>query len=429
MFSALLVRLEGHTPAMMRRSIFVILVLTIGPYPPLTFAQTSEEPVPLPPIIESPTPIPPAPQQDEHLVPEYAKPERDDAVFMLSELRANVRTFPDNAEERLKLAAALYRVGDLDAAIEECRVAVRLNPDDAKAHLQLGVILLAKQDWRAAASVLREAIRLNPELTQAHYSLAGAQYSLGNMKAAIGSYRHAIELQPYFPDARYRLALLLKLTHQEQEAAQLMEEAANGGIAQAQFFLGNAYKNGQGVHKSPAHAIFWWSKAVALGHQPAADALSKLRRQALSPDQQDRRRKDALDAFQLYRDRLWEEFPDYSRGSGSETLGTTLLKEHRTEEAVSVLLQESYALSDVALVELAKLYETGWEPHPAPFDKKILMCLETTAAEGFVPAKKTLARIYAKGLGVAPDLSRAKTLLKGLSKQEMKTVLDELALQ
>lgn len=401
--------------------------LLMAPAVPVSFAQPADESTPAP-VIESPPPSAGS-LPDEHLIPELTPLEREDAVMGLGELRGAVRVAPDSAEARLKLAQGLYRIGDLDAAIEECRASIKLKPDDAKAHLQLGVILMAKQDWRAASSVLKEAIRLAPELTHAHYSLGSVQYSLGHVKAAIQSYRQALELQPHFPDARYRLALLLKLTNHDQEAARLMEEAAVGGVSQAQFFLGNAYKSGQGVEKNPANAIFWWTKAVEFGHQPAADALSKLRRQALSPDQTDRQRNAALDAFRSYRDKLWVDFPDYSRTGDNETLGTTLLKQNRADHAVSVLLKESYALSDVAQAELAALYESGWNQHLAPFDKKILSCIETTAAEGFLPARKALARIYGKGLGMEPDLQKAKAILKGLSKQEMKSVLDELGLQ
>jgi TPR repeat protein len=331
---------------------------------------------------------------------------------------------PDDAGARRRLARALYLLGDLDAAIDECRIAVKLQPDNARSHLQLGAILMAKQDWRAASSVLKEAIRLDQDLAQAHYSLGTAQYSLGQVKAAIQSYRQALVLQPHFPDARYRLALLLKLTSRDREAAQLMEEAAQGGLPQAQFFLGNAYKNGQGVDRDLAKAVWWWSTAVDLGHQPAAEALSKLRRQALSPAQPDRRRNEALEAFRVYREKLWEEFSEYHPEDVNETLGTTLMRNDRTDVAVSVLLKEGYALSETAQNRLAVFYETGWDGHLAPFAKKILACFETTAADGFLPAKKILARIYARGLGTVPDLQKAKALLKGLPKQEIQALLD-----
>jgi tetratricopeptide (TPR) repeat protein len=424
----------------MRRRVVLVTILVVPllfEFHGTSFAQTPDEQTAAPPVIESPDPdlnvdpdpVPQPPQQDEHRLSGLTEQERNDAVFMLSELRGNVRMFPAGAEDRLKLAQGLYRVGDLDAALDECRVALKLQPNNAQALLQLGIVLMAKQDGHAAATALMEAILLNPELTHAHYSLGSVQYSLGNIKAAIHSYRRAIELQPNFPDARYRLALLLKLTNRDQEAAQFMEEAAIGGVPQAQFFSGNAYRSGQGVAKNLGRAIFWWTKAVEFGHQPAADALAKLRRQALSADQTDRRRNDALEGFRAYRDLLWKEPPDYNRPDEQETLGATLLKNNRPDDAVTALLQESYALSDVALNELATLYEAGWQQHLAPFDKKMLVCIETTAAEGFAPAKKALARIYGIGLGVAPDRAKAKAALKSLPRQEAKALMDELSLR
>jgi TPR repeat protein len=411
---------------MIRRSVLVILLPTICLPISSTLAQIPDEQIPPAPIIEPPGAVP---SIDEHHLPELTKQEQEDAVVMLGELRGNVWSFPDNPDARLKLAEGLYRIGDLDAAIDEYRIALKLKPDSAKIHLQLGVALMAKQDWRAAMTELKEAMRLDPELTQAHYNLGTVFYTIGNLKAAIQSYQRALELQPRFPDARYHLALVLKLSHRDQESAQSMEEAAQGGVAQAQYFLGNAYRTGQGVEKNGALAVYWWTKALALGHQPAAASLSQLRRQALSSAQPMNRRQEALQAFRGYRDKLWDNFPDLPRDGETETLGTTLVKQNRTDEAVPVLLQESYALSEVAQAELARLYELGSEPQLAPFDKRILTSLETTANEGFVPARKILVRIYAKGIGMAPDLAKAKGQLKGLPKHDITSLLDELPLQ
>jgi TPR repeat protein len=414
---------------MKRRLVLAILFfsyLVARPSVHPSFAQTPDEQASAPSIIESPAPTP---SVDEPHRTEFTEREREDAVFMLGELRGNVRASPRSADDRLKLAEGLYRIGDLDAAIDECRAAIALKPDDARAHLQLGIVLMAKQDWRASLAELKEATSLNPELTQAHYNLGTVYYTTGNLKAAIGSYRQALELQASFPDARYRLALVLKLAHRDQESAQFMEEAALGGVPQAQYFLGNAYRTGQGVEKNGAAAVYWWTKAVEFGHQPAATSLSQLRRQALSTTQPEKKRREALEAFHAYREKLWDDFPDLTRTGDSETVGSTLLKQNRADNAVSVLLQESYALSDVAQEELARLYETGWEQHLPPFDKNILTCFETTANDGFVPAKKILARIYGKGLGITPDLQRAKAQLKGLPKQELKMMLDELSVQ
>jgi TPR repeat protein len=394
-----------------------------------SFAQSPENAPP--PMIESPPPsseISPAPvPTDEHRLPELLSYERANAVMELSELRSAVLVSPDSADDRLKLAQALYRIGDLDAAIEECRVTLKLKSNNARAYLQLGIMLMAKQDGHAAAITLMEAIMLDPELTHAHYSLGSVQYSLGNRTAAIQSYRRALELQPNFPDARYRLALVLKLANRHREAAQLMEEAAIGGVPQAQYFMGNAYRNGQGVEKSLSLAIRWWTKAVEFGQQRAAESLSQLRRQALSLDQPERRRKDAIEAFRQYRDNLWADYPDAVMNDPSKSLGVALLKDSQASNGVTMLFAESFALGETAHDELARLYETGLDTRLAQFDKRILTCFAITAADGFIPSKKALARIYGKGIGVTPDLQKAKAVLKGLSKQETKTVMDEIA--
>jgi len=394
-----------------------------------SFAQAPENAPP--PAVEAPPPsseTTPAPvPTDEHRLPELLPQERADAVMELGELRSAVRVSPSSADDRLKLAQGLYRIGDLDAALDECRVALKLESHNARAHLQLGVILMAKQDGHSAAIALMEAILLDPELTHAHYSLGSVQYSLGNLTAATQSYRRALDLQPNFPDARYRLALVLKLTNRHQEAAQFMEEAAIGGVPQAQYFMGNAYRNGQGVEKNQALAIRWWTTAVEFGQQRAAESLSQLRRQALSPDQSERRRKDAIEAFRQYRDELWTAYPDTERIDQTESLGIALLKDSQASNGVTALFAEAYALSETAHDELARLYETGLDTSLAQFDTRILTCFATTAADGFIPSKKALARIYGKGLGVTPDLQKAKAMLKGLSKQEMKEVMDEIA--
>jgi TPR repeat protein len=420
-------RLSGPTIPMYLRPAFLIVVcaafvtLCIQP----AFAQIADEPAPAaeePSEQSAPEQSPPASPPAEHA------PEREqDPVLDLNQLRKAVLAAPASAAERSLLADRLYRMGDLDAALEESRVAVRLQPKEAPLQLQLGILLIAKQDWRAAATALMEAVQLDPVLVQAHYSLANVHYTLGNRKAAMQSYRQALELQPLFPDARYRLALLLKLSNQQEEAARLMEQAAFGGIPQAQYFIGNAYKNGQGMPKDLPLAIHWWMQAADLGHEPAAEALSQLRRQALSPQQSERRRAEALEGFRQFRDMLWSDFPDLPRTADSLSVGMTLLEDPQRTNGLAVLQTEALALSELAHERLATLYETGLDQRLAPYDPRILACLQATAGDGFVPAKKLLARIYGKGLGVSPDMQKAKSLLKGVPKPEAKTLLDEIA--
>ncbi len=351
-----------------------------------------------------------------------------DAVTEIASLRRTIRLLPNDADYRLQLAGALFRVGDLDAAVEECRAAIKLQPDDGNAHLQLGLMLMAKQEWRAAASALGEAIRLEPDLPLAHYSLGSVHYSLGNVTAAVQSYRRTLELRPHFPDAHYRLALLLQVAGRTREAVQHLEAAAAGGVPQARLFLGNAYQTGQGVEKNLSVAIFWWMQAADLGQQTAADSLSKVRRQALSSEAPKQHRMEWQRALQSYHHMLWNDFPDTSPTNELRSLGKALLEQNRGDDALPVLLKECFTLSEEAHAELAMLYETGWGQYLKPFDKNILTCFESTSADGFAPAKKILTRIYAKGLGLDADISKAKALLKGLPKRETQSLLDELGL-
>ena len=361
--------------------------------------------------------------------PDILLPNREQPVSVITTLRDENRSSPDHAEKRMRLAQRLYLIGDLDAALDEYRAARALNPTDAIIHAQLGAVLIARQDWKAASVALQEAVQLNPELTEAHYNLGSAQYALGAVQAATRSYRRVIELQPAFPDARYRLALLMKLTHHHQEAANLLEEAALGGVPQAQYFLGNAYQHGQGVDKNLRYAITWWAQSAMLGYQPAAETLSKLRRQVFAFNQPNQRREELVEAFRRYRHHLWDDYPGLTQHGPDQSLGGTLLEEHQSVEGLTMLLAEAYALSEPAQVVLARLYEDGLETSLAPYDHRILACLETTASEGFPPAQKALARIYAKGLGVPVNRDRAIASLKGLPKQDVQVLLDELDLR
>lgn len=367
--------------------------------------------------------------ESPHAASELGAPERPDAVTELETLRRAIRLIPDVPEYRLQLADALLRLGEVDAAIEECRSAIRLQQDDGRAHLQLGLLLSAKQDWHAAASALNKALRLEPNLPQAHYSLGNVHYSLGDAASAMRSYRRALELHPHFSDAHHHLGLLLRVTGQMREAIPHLETAAIGGVPQARLFLGNAYKDGQGVVKNLGLAIYWWMQAVELGEQTSFHSLSKLRRQTLAPGLTAPQRAELLKGFQSYRAILWNDYPDMSRVSDRQSLGKALLGQGRGEDAIWVLLKEGVALSEEAHTLLATLYEAGSNPYLKPFDKRILACFETTAADGFTSAQKLLARIYATGLGVDVDIQKAKAILNGIPKKEAQAVLTELGIR
>ncbi|MEA1919327.1 MAG: SEL1-like repeat protein [Campylobacterota bacterium] len=46
--------------------------------------------------------------------------------------------------------------------------------------------------------------------------------------------------------------------------------------AEAQYYLGRMYRDGDGVQKSEEKAVYWWKKARQQGHRDAAFAASEL---------------------------------------------------------------------------------------------------------------------------------------------------------
>jgi TPR repeat protein len=287
---------------------------------------------------------------------------------------------------------------------------------------------MAKQDWRSAMTEFQEAIRLDPTLVQAHYSMGTIHYTRGNVQSAIKAYQETLRLKPDFAEAHYRLGLVLKVAGRDKDAVQELEAAALAGLAKAQYFLGNAYRSGQGIEKSQVMAITWWAQAFEQGLPEAAQALTQLRRLAtVKSNLQTKQSKAAAEAFKNYCDQLWLDFPDLDRDQPTETVGTTLLAQGRTAEALPVLLREAYALNEIAHAALVRLYEQGLNGQLPPHGQWILSYLESTAADGAIPSRTALARIYAKGLGLAADPAKAKSYLKGMPREDVKRILDEIA--
>ncbi len=376
-----------------------------------------EEPLPIEALTPPPPPTPPPPA-----------PAPLSLLETLTQARQALHIEPDAQEPRLTLGRTLFQLGDTEGAIDEYRTALRFHPTVAQGHLDLGTALMAKQDWRSAMAELQEASRLDPALVQAHYSMGTIHYTRGNVQSAIKAYQEALRLSPDFAEAHYRLGLVLKVAGREKDSAQELETAALAGLAKAQYFLGNAYRSGQGVEKSQVMVITWWARAFEQGLPEAAQALTQLRRlAAVKGNAQTKQSKAAAEAFKNYCDQLWLDFPDLDQNQATETVGTTLLKQGRTAEALPVLLREAYALNDISHAALVQLYEQGLDGQLPPHGQWILSYLESTAADGSIPSRMALARIYAKGLGLAPDLARAKTYLRGLPRDDVKSILDEVA--
>jgi hypothetical protein len=246
---------------------------------------------------------------------------------------------------------------------------------------------------------------------------------MGDVTGALESYRQAVRLKPGYADAHHNLGVLLKLTGKDEEAVQEFLAAAGAGVPQAQYFLGTAYAGGLGVKRNLALAVKWWSQAADQGSDQARDALAHQRQVAIKGKSVDEVRA-IQQAFKEYRKELWQEFPDLA-GDGEDSLGMRLLRLGRLHEGVVILLREAYALSEPAHVQLETLYEHGAEGFPK-YDQRILSYFKRTATDGHPGSRLMLARIYARGLGVAPELAKASALLNGDSQEDAQRLLQEI---
>ena len=100
------------------------------------------------------------------------------------------------------------------------------------------------------------------------------------------------------PDNTVNKALYYLKNDQPPLAAKWMRLAAMSGNQRAQFYLGLFFIKGQGVPTSVFHGAVWLSLASSQGYEPAATALTDLRKHLAT-----RRFKDA----QCYAATLYEQ--------------------------------------------------------------------------------------------------------------------------
>jgi cytochrome c-type biogenesis protein CcmH/NrfG len=97
---------------------------------------------------------------------------------------------PKNIAFRTKLAASLYRSGDIDGAIAQLNKALTYDSKDANALFNLGMIKLqGKGDSKGAVAAWRQLLRSNPDLspdrkTTVMKLMADAMTMVGDQKRA-----------------------------------------------------------------------------------------------------------------------------------------------------------------------------------------------------------------------------------------------------
>lgn len=176
-------------------------------------------------------------------------------------LRTTLRSFPADAEVRVRLARFHLSCGDLATAADEAAAVLRVAPSDPEAPLilaasaapdpdaqrrardllhalpdtasapvlvALGVIDLRAGRVAAAEAAFHHALRADPRFAPAHHSLGMLRWAHGDLKSAGAAFRDAAEVsQPYSP-FREKHARFLLLTGNLADAQRLAAEATTG---------------------------------------------------------------------------------------------------------------------------------------------------------------------------------------------------------
>lgn len=90
----------------------------------------------------------------------------------------------DHAEIHFQLADTLFRLDNLDGALERYHMAVELEKSYLEAWTQLGCVYSAREAWGPAMHAFRIALDLHPDYPDAHWHLAQALEGQGNKVAA-----------------------------------------------------------------------------------------------------------------------------------------------------------------------------------------------------------------------------------------------------
>ncbi|MDP3071004.1 MAG: tetratricopeptide repeat protein [Opitutaceae bacterium] len=189
---------------------------------------------------------------------------------------------PANARAHNNLGQALFRAGDVPAALAAYERALLLQPKYPETHYNRGVALARLGRPGEAIGSYETAVRLDPRYPEARNNLGNALVQSGRADAALAHYEAAIAARPDFPEAHNNLGNALLQAGRAGEAAGRFRQALalRPGYAEASYNLGNALAASGAMREAIGH----YDHALALrsdyaaAHVNAGNALLELGR-------------------------------------------------------------------------------------------------------------------------------------------------------
>lgn len=121
------------------------------------------------------------------------------------------------------MALVYINSGEPAKAITELNAELRHDPANAQARLELGETLLKLNQYHKAAEELLAAAKQAPKMPAIQFALAKAYKSEDHTTEALDAARKCVELDPRFADGHYLLGQLYRDTNQPELARQQFE--------------------------------------------------------------------------------------------------------------------------------------------------------------------------------------------------------------
>jgi len=176
--------------------------------------------------------------------------------------REYLARYPDRADVRVFLGAALFNLDKPEEALEETRLALALDKNYARAYTLAGRIYAGRHAWEMAQQAFAAALRLNPRDRETWYFSGRACYDENRFEKAIEAFERALALGDPQSRVYENLGLASEALGRFAQAEQAYKRAVQLGAGEYRPYL--AY--GVFLHKQgrPDQSIEMLEKALSL---------------------------------------------------------------------------------------------------------------------------------------------------------------------
>ncbi len=151
----------------------------------------------------------------EEATAQYRAQRPAEAVRLYQEYLAS---YPDRADVRFFLGAALLNLNQFEAALEQARRALELDENYSRAYALVGRIHAAGKHWEPAQQAYQTALELDPQDRDTWYFLGRCYYEENRFEAAREAFHHALRLKAEFSRTYENLGLTYEALGQLEAA-------------------------------------------------------------------------------------------------------------------------------------------------------------------------------------------------------------------